>query len=42
MICRNDAMPQELIQILDGKGFRKATSRTHGHYVIEPAFIEKY
>ena len=41
MICGNDAMLQELMQILDGKGFQKATSRTQGHYVIEQAFIEK-
>ena len=41
MICGNDAMLQELMQILDAKGFHKATSRTQGHYVIEQAFIEK-
>ena len=41
MICGNDGMLQDLMTILDEKGFSKATSRTQGHYVIEQAFIEK-
>jgi ferredoxin--NADP+ reductase len=34
-------MLQDIMTILDAKGFSKATSRTQGHYVIEQAFIEK-
>jgi len=41
MICGNDGMLQDLMTILDEKGFSKGTSRTQGHYVIEQAFIEK-
>jgi ferredoxin--NADP+ reductase len=41
MICGNDGMLQDIMTILDAKGFSKATSRTQGHYVIEQAFIEK-
>jgi ferredoxin--NADP+ reductase len=41
MICGNDGMLQDLMTILDEKGFSKATSRSQGHYVIEQAFIEK-
>lgn len=41
MICGNDGMLQDLMTILNAKGFSKATSRTQGHYVIEQAFIEK-
>lgn len=41
MLCGNDAMLQELMQMLDSVGFTKANSRSQGHYVIEQAFIEK-
>lgn len=41
MICGNNDMLQELMQILNDRGFSKATSRTQGEYVIEQAFIEK-
>lgn len=41
MICGNNGMLQDLMNILDDKGFSRATSRTQGHYVIEQAFIEK-
>lgn len=41
MLCGNDAMLQDLMTILNARGFSKATSRRQGHYVIEQAFIEK-
>ncbi|MCC2608209.1 ferredoxin--NADP reductase [Planctobacterium marinum] len=41
MLCGNDAMLQELMTLLDGWGFSRATSRRQGSYVIEQAFIEK-
>lgn len=41
MLCGNDAMLQQLMGMLDQRGFAKANSRTMGHYVIEQAFIEK-
>ena len=41
MLCGNDAMLQQLMAMLDQRGFVKANSRTMGHYVIEQAFIEK-
>lgn len=41
MLCGNDAMLQQLMGMLDQRGFVKANSRTMGHYVIEQAFIEK-
>jgi len=41
MLCGNDNMLQDLMSMLDGKGFSKANSRRQGHYVIEQAFIEK-
>lgn len=41
MLCGNDAMLQQLMAMLDQRGFAKANSRTMGHYVIEQAFIEK-
>ncbi|WP_342804914.1 ferredoxin--NADP reductase [Alteromonas sp. M12] len=41
MMCGNDAMLQDLMQMLNQQGFTKATSRKQGHYVIEQAFIEK-
>lgn len=41
MICGNNDMLQDLMSILDERGFSKATSRTLGEYVIEQAFIEK-
>lgn len=41
MLCGNDAMLQQLMGMLDQRGFVKANSRNMGHYVIEQAFIEK-
>ena len=41
MLCGNDNMLQDLMSMLDDKGFSKANSRRQGHYVIEQAFIEK-
>jgi ferredoxin--NADP+ reductase len=41
MLCGNDDMLQDLMKILNERGFTKATSRSQGHYVIEQAFIEK-
>lgn len=41
MICGNNDMLQDLMTILDERGFSKATSRSLGEYVIEQAFIEK-
>jgi len=41
MICGNNDMLQDLMNILDERGFAKATSRSLGEYVIEQAFIEK-
>jgi len=41
MLCGNDAMLKDTMQILDAQGYEKATSRSQGHYVIEHAFVEK-
>ncbi|WP_394223176.1 ferredoxin--NADP reductase [Alteromonas gracilis] len=41
MLCGNDNMLQDLMAMLNNKGFSKANSRRMGHYVIEQAFIEK-
>jgi ferredoxin-NADP reductase len=41
MICGNNDMLRDLMNILDDKGFGKANSRSLGEYVIEMAFIEK-
>ncbi|MFC4699554.1 ferredoxin--NADP reductase [Glaciecola siphonariae] len=41
MICGNNDMLQDLMNILDDHGFTKANSRSLGEYVIEQAFIEK-
>lgn len=41
MICGNNDMLQDLMHILDARGFSKANSRSQGEYVIEQAFIEK-
>lgn len=41
MLCGNNDMLQDLMTILDERGFTKATSRRQGDYVIEQAFIEK-
>ena len=41
MLCGNDAMLQDLMNMLNSMGFSKANSRRQGHYVIEQAFIEK-
>jgi ferredoxin--NADP+ reductase len=34
-------MLQDLMAMLNARGFSKANSRSQGHYVIEQAFIEK-
>ncbi|MGM0481148.1 MAG: ferredoxin--NADP reductase [Pseudomonadota bacterium] len=41
MLCGNNAMLEDLMAILNERGFKKATSRRQGDYVIEQAFIEK-
>ena len=41
MLCGNNAMLEDIMAILDRRGFTKATSRKQGDYVIEQAFIEK-
>ena len=41
MLCGNQSMLLDCIQILNNKGFRKATSRQQGDFVIEQAFVEK-
>ncbi len=41
MLCGSQAMINDTMAILDGKGFSKATSRRQGDYVIEQAFLEK-
>lgn len=41
MLCGNNAMLEDIMAILDARGFKKATSRKQGDYVIEQAFIEK-
>jgi ferredoxin--NADP+ reductase len=41
MLCGNNDMLQDTMQLLDELGFSKATSRIKGDYVIEQAFIDK-
>jgi len=41
MLCGNNEMLQDTMDLLDGLGFSRATSRVKGDYVIEQAFIEK-
>ncbi|WP_404400583.1 ferredoxin--NADP reductase [Idiomarina seosinensis] len=41
MLCGNNDMLEDLMDILNERGFKKATSRRQGDYVIEQAFIEK-
>lgn len=41
MLCGNQAMLDDTISILTSKGFKKATSREQGDYVIEQAFLNK-
>jgi ferredoxin--NADP+ reductase len=41
MLCGNNDMLQELMNILDDRGFNRANSRSLGEYVIEMAFLEK-
>lgn len=41
MLCGNNAMLEDIMAILNARGFTKATSRKQGDYVIEQAFIEK-
>jgi ferredoxin--NADP+ reductase len=41
MLCGNQAMLDDTMAILNKQGFKKATSREKGDYVIEQAFLEK-
>ena len=41
MLCGNQAMLDDTMAILNSRGFKKATSREQGDYVIEQAFLEK-
>jgi ferredoxin--NADP+ reductase len=41
MLCGNNDMLQDTMDLLNELGFSKATSRVKGEYVIEQAFIEK-
>ena len=41
MLCGNNAMLDDIMAILNARGFTKATSRKQGDYVIEQAFLEK-
>ncbi|MGX5915193.1 ferredoxin--NADP reductase [Aliidiomarina sp. Khilg15.8] len=41
MLCGSQGMISDTMQILNDKGFTKATSRKQGDYVIEQAFLEK-
>jgi ferredoxin--NADP+ reductase len=41
MLCGNQAMLDDTMLILANKGFKKATSREQGDYVIEQAFLSK-
>jgi ferredoxin--NADP+ reductase len=40
MLCGNNDMLKDIMDILDGWGFTKARHNSQGHYVIERAFIE--
>jgi ferredoxin--NADP+ reductase len=41
MLCGNQAMLDDTMAILNSRGFKKATSREQGDYVIEQAFLDK-
>lgn len=41
MICGNLSMLDDFCNILDERGYRKASQSKQGHYVIETAFVEK-
>lgn len=41
MLCGNNAMLEDIMTILNGWGFKRANSRSQGHYVIEQAFIDR-
>lgn len=41
MLCGNKSMLDDTMAILNERGFKKATSRQQGDYVIENAFLEK-
>lgn len=41
MLCGNQHMLLETIELLKARGFEKATSRKQGEFVIEQAFVEK-
>ena len=40
MLCGNQSMLDDTMSILSDFGFKKATSREKGHFVIEHAFLE--
>lgn len=40
MLCGNQSMLTDTMAILEQEGFKKATSREKGHFVIEHAFLE--
>ena len=41
MICGNQSMLDELVDLLKARGFREGNSHEQGHYTIERAFVEK-
>jgi ferredoxin--NADP+ reductase len=41
MLCGNQDMLDDTMAMLNQQGFKKATSREQGDYVIEQAFLEK-
>jgi ferredoxin--NADP+ reductase len=41
MICGNPDMLDELIQVLEERGFREGSSHQPAHYTIERAFVER-
>lgn len=41
MICGNQSMLNELVEILERRGFKEGSGHEQGHYTIERAFVEK-
>jgi ferredoxin--NADP+ reductase len=41
MICGNPDMLDELIALLESRGFREGSSHEPAHYTIERAFVER-
>jgi len=41
MICGNQSMLTELVELLEARGFTEGKSHEAGHYTIERAFVEK-